>query len=315
MGAFELDEVAHHAGVVAVVREGVVAGREGLAVDGEDLAEAIETEGDDAGGFGFDGESHEVVEDLFGLHHEIGGDGVGFGEVVVGLGDGFVDGLDLAGHAAFDGADGVEVFAEFGLVGGGEGGVEAFGVGENFVEGAAAAREEVGDAGAVGPGHEEALVEEAGAFDFGQGDALAGVADLAAVGVFAGAGDEVEGGDAGLLADAVGDDLIERVGAGDFATEEVIPGVVAVGGAMIEAGEDGEVVAVRGEGFEEGRDVVVRAGLLGIEGGGVPAEVGADGDEGTDGRGGGRGEGFEGGQGERTEAGMEEAATGGGHTG
>jgi hypothetical protein len=140
VGAFELDEVAHHAGVVAVVREGVVAGREGLAVDGEDLAEAIETEGDNAGGFGFDGESHEVVEDLFGLHHEIGGDGVGFGELVVGLGDGFVDGLDLAGHAAFDGADGVEVFAEFGLVGGGEGGVEAFGVGEDFVEGAAAAR-------------------------------------------------------------------------------------------------------------------------------------------------------------------------------
>mgnify|MGYP001330644994 CR=1 FL=1 len=92
-------------------------------------------------------------------------------------------------------------------------------------------------------------------------------------------GGELEGGKTGILPDAVGDLLVERVGIGKLSAEVIVPGIVAIGGSVIEAGENGELIAVIGNRFEKRRQLVVFPCLLREKGWLVKPQIGADADE------------------------------------
>ncbi len=309
VGGLDGDEILDHLRIVAVMREAVIAGAEGLALKGEDLAESVKEECHHTGGVRFQCERHEVVEDGLGLDLEIGRDGVVVGQFVVRLGDGIVERLELAAHAFFDGAKGFKVLVELVAVALRQGFLQAQGVLENEVERAASALEQVLGAGAVGLGEEELFVEDAGALNHRQADTLAGEAHR--FGNLTCSGGELDGREARFLTDLVGDALVERVRFRGGSAEEIAPSAVAVGGAVVEAGEDGESVALLGEGREGGWHLVVASDLPGEEGVLMPAEPGADGDEvlGLGGGFRGCGEGFERGQGDRGQRAAQEEAT------
>ncbi len=314
--------------VVAVVGEVVVAVGDADLRVGAITAVVGDDEGGDAGGVGLEGEGHEIKHefDVLFVVVIVGDDGGLFGG-----GDDDVE-FSVAVDAAFDVADGGEVFVDFAAIGGTEVGLEFFGVAHDEVEDAFVVAVAFGDGllGGGGVAVAEETVEDGLGIDFG-GHGLgggfpgevelvgAGVAGLAGAGGLAFVAGEFEGGESGLVAEGVGGDLVDGDGAldvcaGGFAGmvggEEggggagVIAAAIAkaVGLVVCEAGDEGEIFAVRGEGLEDGFEFVI-----GAEGGGGPIDhifaVG-DVDEGHA-----FGEGFGGGAGERGGGGAE----GGGH--
>lgn len=142
-------------GVVAVGGEGVVGiGDAGLGGVSAVAGLAGELEGDDARDVALEGDANLKVEHELGVIGVGGGDAEGaveIGREVIGrdVGLGFL-------NTAFDFADGVEVFGDFGLVGGAEAAFEAGDVGGDEVEEAGAAAK-----GGAAFGEGAAVAEEA----------------------------------------------------------------------------------------------------------------------------------------------------------
>ena len=276
-------------GVIAVVGQRVMRiGDAGLGGVGAVAGLAGELEGDDARDVALEGEDLEVEHELrvIGVG---GGDAEGAvevgGEIVLGdVGLGFLD-------TAFDLADGVEVFADFGLIGGAEAAFEAGNIFGHPVEEARAFAE-----GGAAFGDAAALAEEAfeddtrvgfvgeGRGGRGPGEIVlvnAGVAVVALAGGLEHVHREFERGELGGLADLLGGELVGGGGEAIVVTLGVLGfggaeeggvgrGVGAgVGVAQLHVRENGELVAVGREGFEDRREGGERA----VGGGGGPTRL------------------------------------------
>ena len=172
VGRFDRHEVADHDGIVAMVRQAVVARHELPAVEREDLPEPMEEHRDHAGLAAFQGERRQVIEDSFCLDLQVRRDRIVVGQFVRGRGGGLAKGGTLPLHPPLDRADRFEVFVELGPVAGREHPLEPVRIVEHHVERAFAAREQVFGAGAVGLRREEPSVEHARPVDLWQADAL-----------------------------------------------------------------------------------------------------------------------------------------------